>query len=455
MKLREKLGHELERHAILLLEEGPKRRLGEAVQNVASFVHGFPTQSIIRIVENLALPEREKKPLVVCYYLTDRCNGACSFCSQKENVRRSKKEELPPEEKLRLLEIIRADASNIYLMGGEPTLARGFKEVLEECTRLEFERIVVNTNAILYKPEILEHATDLVISLHCDCDEKTANIYKISPEKAKRVYENILRYCVDRDFRRTRIVINCVVTEGNIDDVYDVADFAIQHGCQLSVAPAIDRDGKPDPGLINNPEYQKMIDWLKTKRTLVFGRGEGYLTRLSGKCLQTLRGFEPFTCTPNVVPGVRPNGNLVIPCQPLSDGKGCVNLLETGSVHGALKIGREQWEFRNGILDTQKMCRDRCHKICYVETAALGTTEGVRDFVRVEFARWKEMFDGASFKDVVIRSPKREKGDLSPNEKRRLEEASVLGPERTCAKLCINRLEWLADHPGEEMPGRK
>lgn len=224
-------------------------------------------QSIGRVVDNLVVPEREKLPLVMCMYLTYRCNAACGFCSQDEYVRGDKKGDFQMydgdlERRLQILEIVRREVPNIYFLGGEPTVYPGFKAVLEQSERLKFESVAVNTNAILYKPEILEHCDLLVASLHCDDSHKLADMYGIFIPKAEGVYENIRRYADERDPGKTRMVINCVVTGGGIDDAWDVIDFASREGVQVNIAPAIGKDGRPDPKLVGSAEYKALIDWL-------------------------------------------------------------------------------------------------------------------------------------------------------------------------------------------------
>jgi MoaA/NifB/PqqE/SkfB family radical SAM enzyme len=90
---------------------------------------------------------------------------------------------------MRILRVVRDEVPNIYFLGGEPTTYPHLREVLQESKRLKFENIAVNTNGIVFRPEILEYADTLVVSLHCDDSEKTSRIYHISRERAEGIYE--------------------------------------------------------------------------------------------------------------------------------------------------------------------------------------------------------------------------------------------------------------------------
>lgn len=126
-----------------------------------------------------------------------------------------------------------------------------------------------------------------------------------------------------------------------------------------------------------------------------------------------------------------------------------VNLLEVGSVGRALKVGRDQWEEQNGILDTQRKCADRCHKTCYVETANLGSVDAVVDMIRSELGRFKF---GSAFKRerYVPPSPKYYRGDYSPNKRRAEEEVQKMIEAGEVAINCPTH--WNLVGPGALMP---
>src|ERR1700724_1260891 len=68
-------------------------------------------------------------PYAVTFYVTHKCNLACSYCTQKEPDVFS--EELPTRETLRLLKRIRKETDSIVFTGGERTLRGDIEEIVE------------------------------------------------------------------------------------------------------------------------------------------------------------------------------------------------------------------------------------------------------------------------------------------------------------------------------------
>src|SRR6266481_970050 len=73
-------------------------------------------------------------PYAVTFYVTHKCNLACSYCTQKEPDVFS--EELPTATTIGLLRRIRKETDSIVITGGEPTLRANIGELLK-ATRFE------------------------------------------------------------------------------------------------------------------------------------------------------------------------------------------------------------------------------------------------------------------------------------------------------------------------------
>src|SRR5436309_11963564 len=84
-------------------------------------------------------------PYAVTFYVTHRCNLACSYCSQKEPDVFS--EELPTAETIRLMRRIRKETDSLVITGGEPTLRSDIEE-LAEAARFEckYRSVLLATN---------------------------------------------------------------------------------------------------------------------------------------------------------------------------------------------------------------------------------------------------------------------------------------------------------------------
>src|ERR1700736_1781934 len=76
-----------------------------------------------------ALRTKVVAPYAVTFYVTHKCNLACSYCTQKEPDVFS--DELPTRETIALLKRIRKETDSIVFTGGEPTLRADIEEVAE------------------------------------------------------------------------------------------------------------------------------------------------------------------------------------------------------------------------------------------------------------------------------------------------------------------------------------
>lgn len=348
-------------------------------------------ETIGRFLANLTRPEKEKKPLIAAFYLTFDCNARCNFCSQSKYVYGDSKGKhngnIELEKRLSVLRKLREDVPNIYFLGGEPTVYPDFEKILQESADLGFDTIGVNTNGLLYKPEILSNANLLVVSLHSVDPAKIASIYGVTSRWGVQALENIKRYANERNDSAVQMTINCVITGNNIMDVYKIAEFCRTLGIQLNVAPAILDGGRPDERLMGNPEYHTLINWLLNQNGLIAS---------SRAYLEIIREFEPFVCTPHVIPGIYPNGDVVVPCPELSNNQKPVNLFEAGGLNKALKLGRAKFEDEHGVLDTRTRCAEMCHKTCYIEGSGISTINGLARLIHGQLSPFLKEF---GFKD--------------------------------------------------------
>src|SRR5580692_8029761 len=105
-------------------------------------------------------------PYAVTFYVTHKCNLACSYCTQKEPDVFS--DELPTASTIGLLRRIRKETDSIVMTGGEPTLRADIEELVEAARfHCKFRSVLLITNGTLLdrKPGILRGVTGLVVSL--------------------------------------------------------------------------------------------------------------------------------------------------------------------------------------------------------------------------------------------------------------------------------------------------
>lgn len=327
-------------------------------------------ETIARFAENLVSPEASKKPLAVAYYPNYDCNAQCDFCSQRENREdHAGKPEPDLSAQLEDIEMIRRDCPNIYLLGGEPTIHRGIMEILRKCSELDFDVVALNTNGIRFLPEALEYLNLLVFSLHSADPQKIAEMFGFgqNPHLGKTVLENLRKYAELAKDKEVTVVVNSVITAKNIQEIYGLAELCREIGAKLNIAPAIMPNGQPDAGLMDNPEYQQLIDNLLADRKIL---------ACSTSYLRKIRRFGQFSCTPQAIPAVTPDGNVLAPCPNVSDRKE-VSIKTASGLNKAIRKGRDQY----GEFDPEKDCIGVCHKTCYVEAAGMaGVVPLVRRF---------------------------------------------------------------------------
>src|SRR5947209_17036517 len=84
-------------------------------------------------------------PYAVTFYVTHKCNLACSYCTQKEPDVFS--DELSTADTIRLLRKIRRESDSIVITGGEPTLRSDIEEiVLAARFECKFRSVLLITN---------------------------------------------------------------------------------------------------------------------------------------------------------------------------------------------------------------------------------------------------------------------------------------------------------------------
>src|SRR5574340_1216472 len=104
------------------------------------------------------------EPLSAIFYVTHRCNLSCHYCTQKYPDILS--QELPTDQTIEILRIVRRHLRSLYITGGEPTCRVDLEEILEAAQKLGFNTIL-HTNGVLLdrRARLLDSIQSLVISL--------------------------------------------------------------------------------------------------------------------------------------------------------------------------------------------------------------------------------------------------------------------------------------------------
>ena len=270
-------------------------------------------------------------PYAVTFYVTHKCNLACTYCTQKEPDVFS--DELTTAETIHLLRRIRRETDSIVMTGGEPTL-RADAEDLVEAARFEceFRSVLLITNGTLLdrKQRIFRGVTGLVISLDALAADPTSPLSK--PAALPKVLENIaLAREALGDPRR--ITISTVIEEWNVGEVERLLDWCGEQGFVFA-AQSAQFEKMPNLALLRSARYQALVDKIIARR-----RAGTQPINGTPRTIETLLRFRHFQCYPTMFPRVYPNGDVFYPCEPLRKIAG--NLLRDGSLEKIFARGRK------------------------------------------------------------------------------------------------------------------
>jgi MoaA/NifB/PqqE/SkfB family radical SAM enzyme len=271
-------------------------------------------------------------PYAVTFYVTHKCNLACSYCTQKEPDVFS--EELNTADTIQLLRRIRKETDSIVITGGEPTL-RGDIEEIVDAARFEckFRSVLLITNGTLLdrKPGILSGVTGLVVSLDALAADPTNPLSK--PAALPKVMKN-LELAKERLGAR-KITISTVIEDWNIGEVERLLDWCGEQGFVFA-AQSAQNEKMPNLALLKNAKYQALVDKIIARR-----RAGTQPINGTPKTIDTLLRFRNFQCYPTMFPRVYPNGDVFYPCEPLRKIAG--NLLRDKSFSRIFANGKKMY----------------------------------------------------------------------------------------------------------------
>ncbi|HZS70519.1 MAG TPA: radical SAM protein [Candidatus Acidoferrum sp.] len=272
-------------------------------------------------------------PYAVTFYVTHKCNLACSYCTQKEPDVFS--EELDTAGTLKLLRRIRKETDSIVLTGGEPALRPDIEEIVEAARfRNGFRSVLLITNGTLLdrKQGILRGVTGLVVSLDALAADPTNPLSK--PAALPKVLENLALAKAILGSPR-RITISTVIEEWNIAQVERLLDWCGEQDFVFA-AQSAQIEKMPNLNLLRNPAYQALVDKIIERR-----REGKQAINGTPRTIDTLLRFRPFQCYPTMFPRVYPNGDVFYPCEPLRKIAG--NLLRDRSLAQIFARGRKTY----------------------------------------------------------------------------------------------------------------
>jgi MoaA/NifB/PqqE/SkfB family radical SAM enzyme len=272
-------------------------------------------------------------PYAVTFYVTHKCNLACSYCTQKEPDVFS--EELPTAVTLQLLKRIRRETDSIVITGGEPTLRPDIEDIVMAARfGCKFRSLLLITNGTLLdrKPGVLLGVTGLVVSLDALRADPANPLSK--PAALPKVMENLM-LAKEQLGNPRHITISTVIEEWNIAEVERLLDWCGEQGFVFA-AQSAQMEKMPNLALLKNPKYQALVDTIVARR-----RAGKQPINGTARTIETLLRFRDFQCYPTMFPRIYPNGDVFYPCEPLRKVAG--NLLRDGSLKEIFAAGQKKY----------------------------------------------------------------------------------------------------------------
>jgi len=197
-----------------------------------------------------------KKPILLHYYITNRCNARCGFCTIWQQT---------PKVDARLKDVIDnlrhariAGCSFVDFTGGEPLLHPHLPDFLKEAKKLGFITSVT-TNAMLFKERVSE-LRGLIDLLHFSIDADTAQLHdKI---RGCASYQHVINSIDIAIKNKLYPDLLFTYTPENIDAIEGVWELARNKKLILILDPVFDLRGADR---LNLAVHQKALSFSKRK----------------------------------------------------------------------------------------------------------------------------------------------------------------------------------------------
>lgn len=239
------------------------------------------------------------KPVLLHYYITNRCNAKCSFCDIWEE--KPKKDALLEDVIRNLKEARNIGCKFVDFTGGEPLLNKELPQFLKEAKKLGFITSIT-TNGILF-PKRAHELSDLVDLLHFSLDADNPEIHdKLhGVESFKKIIESI---SIAKNYNLYPDLLFTYTNE-NIDHFSGVYKIARKNRLMLILDPVFSLDGKD---INSSKTHDKAIEWAK-KPGIYLNKAHIKLRKNGGNSLS-----KPLCKAISSTLVILPDNTLALPC---------------------------------------------------------------------------------------------------------------------------------------------
>lgn len=175
------------------------------------------------------------KPLQASLELTNRCNERCSHCYIDDFADDAQKK-LSKEQWFDVLDKLRgAGILYLILMGGEAMLSSYFWDILKRSSDMGFHVSMITNGLKIKSLDVAKKLKDEGLSL------ATMSLYSAHPEthdamtKVRGSHDRTLKAIDYLLEAQVEVALNCLLTKDNIDNVFDLYDYAKMKNLMLQV----------------------------------------------------------------------------------------------------------------------------------------------------------------------------------------------------------------------------
>lgn len=189
-----------------------------------------------------------RRPLLVVFQVSLRCNSTCGYCNLPLNVGRY---EMTREEIRRVFAGLYEEGLRfVFVQGGEPLVRRDLLEILGDLRQIGFHVSLI-TNGTRLTADLVRCFDDLSVSLSISLDTLDRETYQ-RIRGADQLDQVLAGLELLEQYRHPKFMV-CIVSELNRGEVTEVVRFAQERGF-LPVVGAYHWDvglyGKQDPALM-------------------------------------------------------------------------------------------------------------------------------------------------------------------------------------------------------------
>ena len=224
-----------------------------------------------------------RRPVLVHFEVTLRCNARCGFCDYWKTPAESRHDELRSY----------ADAARYFnpmlvtFTGGEPTLRRDLEDLVAEVDRaISFKYITLITHGAMLTSDRAQSLWDAGVNqfnISLDYLDARHDTARGIPGLTAKIFKNV---AIMRERGIDSIRFNSVIKDDNIDQILPIAHHAAELGCGVNYSVYTDSKNGSKDHLIRNDQLvaiDKMVADLlafKRKRRGIITNSDYYIEQI-------------------------------------------------------------------------------------------------------------------------------------------------------------------------------